>query len=154
MDLISERLARLDMKYRRGQSAETKRLRVFYGWAKVNRVRKKEAISVIYENDSQNEERTMRFISRMQDTVFIRDQTGEEKKGASGAVRMYTEYSVFLDERRFQGSIFLALRYNSEADSRNVDEDVRDTILERLKEAYMKAHPGYREPAVQLEIEF
>lgn len=28
-----------------------KLLRVFYGWAKINKIRKKEAISVIFEND-------------------------------------------------------------------------------------------------------
>ena len=55
-------------------------LRVFYGWTRTNKIRKAEAISVIFENRSQREEKVQAFIGRMQHTVYVREQTEEEKK--------------------------------------------------------------------------
>lgn len=47
------KLAILDNSHKAelGQRTKSKSLRVFYGWAKVGKIRKKEAISVIFEND-------------------------------------------------------------------------------------------------------
>lgn len=47
-------------------------LRVWYGWAKLNKIRKREAISVIFENGKQSSERTDGFIRKMQNTVYVR----------------------------------------------------------------------------------
>ncbi|MDE6803155.1 MAG: hypothetical protein K2J29_00780 [Muribaculaceae bacterium] len=132
----------------------TKHLRVFYGWSRINNIRKREAISVIFENDRQPEERTMRLINKMIDVVYVRDQTEGEKKDAEGSIRMFTEYSVFLDEKQFNGSLELALRYNSESDRNNVSADERELIKQKLKEHYLSTHLEYKESAVQLEIEF
>ena len=55
-----------------------KKLRVFYGWVKLGKVRKKEGISIIFENDRQNEIRTFQFVNKMQETVYTRIQTEEE----------------------------------------------------------------------------
>lgn len=150
--ITKNRLAVLDAKYKRKPT--NKRLRVFYGWCKVNKIRKKEAISVIFENDNQREERTMKFINRMMNVVYVRDQTEGEKIGIEDAVGMFTEYSVFLDDKRFQGSLELALRENYDADKNNVSEEEREIIKEKLRAHYLSDHPGYKEPIVQLEIEF
>ena len=150
--ILQNRLKALEAKYKR--KPIFKRLRVFYGWTKVNKIRKKEAISVVFENDSQREERTMKFINRMMDVVYVRDQTEDEKKGAEGAFRMFTEYSVFLDEKKFQGSLELALRCNFESDKNNVTEEERETIRKKFRESYLSSHPGYKEPVVQLEFVF
>lgn len=150
--IIKNRLAYLDAKYKR--KPVTKRLRVFYGWCKVNKIRKKEAISVVFENDSQREEKTMKFINKMLDVVYVRDQTEDEKQDAERAFRMFTEYSIFLNERQFQGSLELALRCNFESDKNNVSEDERETIRRKLRESYLSSHPEYKEPTVQLEFEF
>ena len=150
--ITKNRLSVLDAKHKRKPA--NKRLRVFYGWCKVNKIRKKEAISVVFENDSQKEERTMKFINRMMDVVYVRDQTEDEKKGVEDAVRMFTEYPVFLSEKRFHGSLELALRCNFELDKNNVSEDERETIREKLRESYLSSHPEYKEPVVQLEFEF
>lgn len=151
--ILQNRLSRLDAKFQR-ESVTYKPLRVFYGWAKINKIRKKEAISVIFENDTQPEERTMRSINRMMDVAYVRDQTEDEKKGALGVTRMFTEYSVFLADKRFQGSLALALRHNSEADRRNVSLETRDEIMDKLKSLYLTTHPDYKEPIVQLELDF
>lgn len=150
--ILHNRLDTLDAKYKRRPI--DKPLRVFYGWCRVNKIRKKEAISVFFENDSQREERTMKFIRRMMDVVYVREQTDNEKIGVEKAVRMFTEYSVFLNEKKFQGSLELALKYNSEADKNNVSQEERDIIREKLREFYLSSHPGYKEPEIQLEIDF
>lgn len=153
MSILTDRLHSLDCKYGR-RTDTSKRLRVFYGWAKVNKIRKKEAISVVFENDSQREERTMRFINKMMDVVYVRDQTDDEKKGVENAIRMFTEYSVFLSDKRFNGSLELALKSNSEADRNNVSEEERETIKTKLRDYFLTTHPCYKEPIVQLEFEF
>ncbi|MDE6410031.1 MAG: hypothetical protein K2K81_07300 [Muribaculaceae bacterium] len=150
--ILKKRLAILDAKHK--SKPVGKRLRVFYGWCKLNKIRKKEAISVVFENDCQREEKTMKFINRMMDVVYVRDQTEDEKMDAEGAVRMFTEYSLFMEDKLFQGSLELALKRNFEADRNNVSEEERKTIRKKLRESYLSSHPGYKEPAVQLEFEF
>ena len=133
-------------------SLRKKGLRVFYGWSKINKVRKREAISVIFENDSQPKERMERFIGRMQDTCYVREQTDGELADAQYINRMYTEYSVFLDDKRIKGSLQEALLVNNTADSRNVSAVVRKEIEKALRIAYLQAHPGYEEPVRQLSL--
>lgn len=48
--------------------------RVFYGWAKINKIRKKEAISVIFENDG-GFEKNDKKVKLYQNTVYTRFQT-------------------------------------------------------------------------------
>ncbi|MCM1075981.1 MAG: hypothetical protein NC411_01310 [Bacteroides sp.] len=128
-------------------------LRVFYGWAKTGKVRKKEAISVIFENECQREDRTQRAISKYQHTVYVRPQTEKEREDAKHSNRVFSEYSIFLDEKRLQGSLELALKANYESDSNNVSDEVRGEIANALRESYLQAHPGYKEPIVQLELQ-
>lgn len=149
---LQTRLFALDSKHKRKVSDSP--LRVFYGWSKVNKIRKKEAISVVYENDSQKEERTMRFIKKMMDVVYVRNQTNDEKKGVEEAIRMFTEYSIFMDDKHVKRSLTRALKINFEADKNNVSQEERETIREKLREFYISTHPDYKEPVIQLEIEF
>lgn len=127
-------------------------LRVFYGWAKVNNVRKREAISVIFENYRQNEEKTLKAVSRYQETVYIRKQTDKEELDAEHSNRMFTEYSVFMDDKRIKGSLEMALQINRNADRNNVSKKVLDEISAKLRDAFMITHRGYREPVRQLSL--
>ena len=111
-------------------------LRVFYGWTRINKVRKSEAISVIFENSKQNEDRTMRFINKMQDTVYIRKQTKAEAQDAVGINRMFTEYSIRLDDKRMGGELDKVLETNFEADKNHVSLKERTIIREELRKAY------------------
>lgn len=157
MGSLQQRLFQVEQRYRstiKNGSSCSKRLRVFYGWAKVNKIRKKEAISVIFENDLQPEERVERFVSRMQVTCFVREQTDGEKQDASFYNRMFTEYSVFLDDKQVKGSVEVALRLNNQADRRNVSAKVRNEIEQALRKGYLLAHPDYQEPVRQLDIDF
>lgn len=150
--ILQNRLSALDAKYKR--KPVNKYLRVYYGWSRVNKIRKKEAISVVFENDTQREEKTMRFINRMMDVLYVREQTEDEKIGAENAIRMFTEYSIFLNERKFQGSLELALKCNYDADKNNVSTEEREIIRYKLREHYLSTHPGYKEPTLQLELDF
>lgn len=131
-----------------------KKLRVFYGWVKLGKVRKKEGISIIFENDRQNEIRTFQFVNKMQETVYTRFQTEEEMLDAEGKNRMYTEYSVLMEDKGVQGSLKTALEINSIADKNHVSKRERNTISEKLKAAYLANHRGYKEPYGSLFSEF
>lgn len=150
------KLAMLDNKHKAelGQRTKSKSLRVFYGWAKVGKIRKKEAISVIFENDKMREEKTLRAIAKYQHTVYVRQQTETELKDAIGATRMFTEYSIFLSDKKLKGSLELALKANSEADKHHIADEERIKIADALRSHYMENHPGYKEPVTQQEIEF
>ena len=121
-------------------------LRVWYGWAKLNKIRKREAISVIFENGKQSSERTDGFIRKMQNTVYVRYQTDEEAKDAEGKSRMFTEYNIFMDDKAIRNSLDFALWENSEADANNVSANERAVIEAKLRAAYMSAHRQYKEP--------
>lgn len=151
--MLKDRLFALDSSFRPKRTVANKPLRVFYGWSRVNKIRKKEAISVLYENDRGRDERTMRFVHKMMDVVHVRNQTDGEKRGAAGAIRMFTEYSIFLSEKRYQGSLTLAIKANSEADRNNVSEAERRDIATKLRQSYLESHPDYREPIIQCTLE-
>ena len=120
------------------------RLRVFYGWTRINKTRKKEALSVIFENGRQNEDRTQLFIKRMQNTVYVREQTEDEKKDAPFSNRMFTEYNLPVGEKPFYGDVEALLRENYLADENHVPKAERERIREALRKAYQTDHPGAR----------
>lgn len=150
------KLAMLDNKHKAelGQRKQPKNLRVFYGWAKIGKIRKKEAISVIFENDKMREERTLRAIAKYQHTVYVRQQTETELQDAIDSTRMFSEYSIFLSEKRLQGSLELALKANSDADKNHVSAEERTKIADALRLHYLENHPDYKEPLIQQEINF
>ena len=68
-------------------------LKVYYGWAKVGKIRKKRAISVMFENEWHGCrcERGQRVLRAAQETVFERYQDEEEEKAAKNCSRIFTE---------------------------------------------------------------
>lgn len=153
MSGLQFKLAMLDKKHKAdiGNKVSTKSLRVFYGWAKLGKIRKKEAISVIFENEKMREEKALRAINKYQDTVFVRLQTDVEKQDAASSTRMFTEYSIFLEDKKIKGSLELALKANSEADKNHISEDIRSEISTALRSHYLLHHPSYKEPVIQTE---
>lgn len=115
-------------------------LRVFYGWCKINKVRKAEAISVIFENRPQNEEKVQSFIKKMQDTVYVRCQTENEAADGEKINRMYTEYCIRLDDKNIKGDLEKALQANFDADRNNVPENVLENIRTELRKHYKLYH--------------
>ena len=132
------------------------KLKVYYGWSKIGNVRKKRSLSVMFENDAQGcrSERGQRCLRTIQDTVFERYQDEEEEKQGKLQNRIFTEYSLFLDEKPINGSLEKILRINNEADKNHVSQAIRDRISEVLRNAFMLANPGYKEHNGQLELKF
>lgn len=123
-----------------GKAMNSRRLRVFYGWSKLNSVRKRKAISVIFENGRQSETRSLNFISRMQETVYIRYQTESEALDGFHCNRMFTEYSIFMDSKSVNGSLDAALKENMIADSKNLTRHDLDAISDKLRHSYRSAY--------------
>lgn len=132
------------------------KLKVYYGWSRIGNVRKKRALSVMFENDAQGcrSDRGQRCLRTIQDTVIERYQTDEEMDDGKRQNRIFTEYSLFLDERPINGSLERCLLINSESDKNHVSKAVREKIAEALRRAFMLANPGYKEPSSQLELKF
>lgn len=130
------------------------KLKVYYGWAKIGNVRKKRALSVMFENDIQGcrSDRGQRCLRTIQDTVIERYQTEEEEKDGRKQNRIFTEYSLFLDEKPINGSLDKCLLINNEADRNHVSKAIRDKISDALRKAFLLANPGYKEPNSQLSL--
>lgn len=133
------------------------KLKVYYGWAKIGNVRKKRSLSVMFENDAQGcrSDRGQKCLRTMQETVFERYQTDEEEKDGKQQNRIFTEYSLFLDEKPINGSLERCLLVNSEADKNHVSKVMRERIAEALRKAFMQSNREYREhDGQQLELNF
>ena len=132
------------------------KLKVYYGWARIGNVRKKCALSVMFENEilGCRSERGQRCLRTIQDTVIERYQTDEEEKEGKQQNRIFTEYSLFLDEKPINGSLEKCLLINNEADKNHVSKTMREKISEVLRTAFMQANPEYKEPTCQLSLNF
>lgn len=129
---------------------------MYYGWAKLGKIRKKRAISVMFENEWNGcrSERGQRILRAAQETVIERYQDAEEEKAAKDCSRIFTEYSLFLDEKPINGSLNKILQMNSNADKKHVSKEMRDKIAEALRKAFMQENRRYKEPCGQLELNF
>lgn len=132
------------------------KLKVYYGWAKIGNVRKKRALSVMFENEKQGcrSDRGQRCLRTIQDTIIERYQTKEEENEGRKQNRIFTEYSLFLDKKPINGSLEKCLMINNEADRNHVSKAVRDRIYDALRKAFIIANPGYKEPNNQLSLNF
>lgn len=133
-----------------------KKLKVYYGWARTGNVRKKRALSVMFENEIQGcrSDRGQRCLRTIQDTVIERYQTEEEMADGKRQNRIFTEYSLFFDEKPINGSLERCLLINSDADKNNVSKAMSERIFEALRKAFLFSNPGYKEPYSQLELKF
>lgn len=133
------------------------KLKVYYGWSRIGNVRKKRALSVMFENDAQGcrSDRGQRCLRTIQDTVIERYQTDEEMADGKRQNRIFTEYSLFFDEKPINGSLNRILQMNSDADKKHVSKEMRDKIAEALRKAFMQTNRKYREPGwQQLKLNF
>lgn len=139
------------------QASTKKRLKVFYGWSKINKIQKREAIAIAFENEELAGSDCRRSSKSLQKVMTIcceRWQTEEEMKDAPYHNRVFTMYNVFLDDKRIGGSLKKALADNSEKDKNHVNENERKRISQSLETAFIAAHPGYQEPIQELELPF
>lgn len=121
-----------------------RRLRVWYGWYKLNKIFKKEGICVIFENEFHldNEKK----VSRWQNTVYCRNQVPDEMEGVEHYIRIFDIWPIFMEQKNIKGSLELALLHNFEADKFNVSEEEREAIREKLRASFLSTHLMYVEP--------
>lgn len=154
-DIFIDQLKRLELRHAQDKkSAKKARLRVFYGWCKLGKIRKREGISIIYENEEgvAGHHRMNRSFLSAQYNVCWRYQTEGEASDAKQLNRVFTEYCVFMDDKHISGSLEAALRANSEADRYNVSPTERKRIADKLRKWYMSEHRNYKEPIRELEL--
>ena len=155
-NLLKNKLQLLEAR-NAGRRADAPPLKVYYGCSRLNKVQKKEAIAVFFENETgagSETSRSCKTMTRLMDVVAERLQTREEKQDAAKSNRVFSVWYVFMDDKHVKGSLEKALAVNAEADRKHVRPEVRDEIAAKLREHYLTTHPGYREPIRQLEIEF
>ncbi len=152
-----KQLNKLEEKYSGHLSKSPSRLKVYYGFSKINKIQKKEAIQVTFENEQgagSEGSRSGKTLRKIMNIVTERYQTEQEAADAVNCNRMFTSYYVFMDDKKIGGSLEKALQANSNADKNNVSEADRKKIKEKLEKAYIATHIGYQEPVKQLTLGF
>jgi hypothetical protein len=133
---LSSRAVQLNLFDRQGSdSRKASLLRVWYGFTHItSKVAKKRALQVIFENEWHlfNDEK----VSHLMYVACKRRQTEGEAADGAGNHRMFTSYSLFLDDKPFQGDIAAVLQANYEADKNNVSSSERERIKKQLFEKY------------------
>lgn len=155
-DLTMQHLKVLDAKHKKTPQT-VKRLKVFYGWSKINKIQKREAIAVAFENEELAGDecrRSGKFLRKTMTICYERYQTEEEMSDAPYKNRVFTVYYIFLDDKAVNGNLARALEINSESDKNHVTKEEQKKILRALETAFMAAHVGYKEPTLQLSIPF
>lgn len=156
MSLLQDKLILLDATTQKPKRHFDYRLPVYYGWAKLNKIQKREALTVIFLNDEPGPrigKDGYDGVTRYMNVVYKRWQTDEEMSDAKLCNRMYTVYSIFMDDKIVKGSLEIALDVNFKSDKNNVSEKERMKIREMLHNNYLAEHRGYKEPyARQLEL--
>ena len=153
--ILNDQLEMLALRHSPDKQKVAKgRLRVFYGWCKLGKIRKREGISIIYENEEgvADHHRMNRSFLSAQYNVCWRYQTEGEASDAKQLNRIFTEYCVFFDDKKIAGSLEAAIRANSEADRYNVSTAERKRIADALRSSYMSEHRDYKEPTRQLDL--
>lgn len=155
-DLIYNNLKRLETANIRPQNLQ-KRLKVYYGWSKINKIQKKEAISIAFENEEfagSESRRSGKTLRKTMEIYYERDQTDKEMLDASLYNRVFAVYYIFLDDKQIGGSLKKALLINAEKDKNHVSIEERKKIAEALRSAFLHSHPTYKDPGAQLELDF
>ena len=155
-DLTMQHLKVLDAKHKKTPQT-VKRLKVFYGWSKINKIQKREAIAVAFENEElagDENRRSGKSLRKTMTVCYERYQTEEEMRDAPFQNRVFTVYNVFLDDKKIGGSLKKALADNASKDKNHVTKEEQKKISRALETAFMAAHVGYKEPTMQLTIPF
>lgn len=155
---LQNTLEMLEAKQHRRKEKSPEALPVYYGWAKLNKVMKREALMVIFLNDRPGPrigKDGYDGVTKWIVPVYKRIQTAEEMADAKECNRMYSAYSLFMDDRQFHGSLQAILDANNESDRNHVSEEERLKIAEELRKAYMDGHPHYKDHGImQTSIHF
>ena len=156
-EMTMQHLKMLEAQHPRQEKRKMSRLKVYYGFSKINKIQKREAIQVSFENEQgagSEGTRSGKTLRKLMNIVTERYQTEQEASDATSHNRMFTSYFIFLDDKKIAGSLKRALLINSEADKNHVSEKERKIIMEKLERAFLSSHADYKEPVRQMELQF
>ena len=155
--MTMQHLKMLEAQHPRQEKRKMSRLKIYYGFSKINKIQKREAIQVSFENEQgagSEGTRSGKTLRKLMNIVTERYQTEQEASDATSHNRMFTSYFIFLDDKKIAGSLKRALLINSEADKNHVSEKERKIIMEKLERAFLSSHADYKEPVRQMELQF
>ena len=120
-------------------------LKVYYGWSRLNKVRRNPAISVMFENAIEaRSERGMNTVKRMQHTFYERFQTVLEADDGAKENRILTEFSIFLFDKKVKGDLDFLLEQNKIADENNVPEIILNEIKNAMQKGFNQVYKDLR----------
>ena len=99
--LLENSLRHLEAK-NAGRRRSTAPLKVYYGWSKLNKVQKKEAIAVFFENEAgagSETSRSYKTMAKLVDVVAERHQTEKETEDTLHSNRVFSVYYIFLEDK-------------------------------------------------------
>ena len=128
-------------------------MRVWYGIDKLNKIMKKPAISVVFENEPGGDfiKREKKVHQRMH-VVHVRRQTEAEESDAVKSNRIFTTWSMFLYEKPYNGDIEFLLQQNYIADKNHVSETQRKEIMKKLRKKALELYPDAKKGGTQLKF--
>ncbi|MGL4519332.1 MAG: hypothetical protein ACRCUJ_06570 [Phocaeicola sp.] len=126
-------------------------MKVYYGVGKINKIKNKREILILYENQDsfrfQNGTSYQdRFVKRAMHLAYTRVQTKAEERDAMLSNRTFTAYSIFVDEKPFSGSLRKALQRNKDVESGIISEKELKAIYNALEEEFRNVFPSHSEP--------
>lgn len=115
-------------------------MKVYYCLTKLTpKASRKREISICFAND--NSFRSDEWIRKKRHVVYVREQTkGPEGEEAAAEFenRMFSSYSIFVDEKPYNGDLEAALEFNSHQDRKHVSLEEREKIKDLLRDEYYK----------------
>lgn len=159
-EITRQKLKRLEVQHNVAARKATSRgtLRVYYGWSKINKIQKREAIAIVFENEElagDEIRRSGKSLRKQMEIVTSRVQTAGEASDAEYHNRVFTVYYIFLDDKKIGGSLERALHENMMADRKHVGKEELLRIANELRQTYKYKHPEYIERSnVQLCLDF
>lgn len=111
------------------------KLRVWYGWEKLTKVRKRPALVILFENSTHNYDRKMNHVKRL-NPVCMRYQSNAEAEGAETFYREFVQFRLFLEHKAFKGDVEKLLQDNYVADKNHATPEEREEIRTQLRNAF------------------
>ena len=111
-EMTMQHLKMLEAQHPRQEKRKMSRLKVYYGFSKINKIQKREAIQVSFENEQgagSEGTRSGKTLRKLMNIVTERYQTEQEATDAKSHNRMFTSYFIFLDDKKINGSLKRAL---------------------------------------------
>ena len=156
--ITMEQLKRLETTHGHPHKVHAQKcLKVYYGFSKINKIQKREAIAIVFENQEGagwENSRSGKSLRKGMNIVVEREQTQDEASDAAQSNRVFTQWLIFLDDKKVGGSLEKALELNDEADRKNVSDKKRAEIKDKLRSWFKIHHPEYVEPNRQLDLQF